>query len=407
LIVGFVLAAVGSLAAGAGVAARGTAMSSPTNAEMSTKASGFSPDVGKKVLDELPPIPSGLPGWMKSVLRWIESTLKYFTKKVPKPVTVVDIDAYAGRWYNVRYDIFTTLFNSPDCSSAFYAVANKTEDGVTVFVNNSGLDYSLTGKGKPIYLTGEATNSGPPAGDLALQLEGVPRVATYRIAKLGPATFGAGYYQYSIVTDDSGLSLYVLARDVDAYFDTYDKEVKEWLKEYGFKGPLWKTYKNEQENCPDSIYSGNPWDPVAPVGMFENHCKDQCNTVCADAGLTLDSVDPDSNFAICSYKDGGKGRDSPCGMDVGWAQVECCSLVEEPSDKYGACPGENPCIPGYDACECYCKKNELKAIGPEGMDFDVAIGTNGVIQGQAGTELEVAPEKSPCYPCARCPCRGY
>ena len=46
----------------------------------------------------------------------------------------------------------------------------------------------------------------------------MPQDASYRICALGEATFGAGYYQYSIVTDDSGFSLYVLARDVEGFF---------------------------------------------------------------------------------------------------------------------------------------------------------------------------------------------
>jgi len=206
---------------------------------------------------DLPPIPSGLPSWLKKTLQVLEDWMKIFVRKGPPAVEDVDISKYVGRWYNVRYDYFTLLFNSPDCATAYYEVTNETVSSVSIFVNNSGVDYD--GK-TAIFLTGEAINSGPPAGDLTLQLEGVPRAATYRIAKLGPETYGAGYYEYSVVTDPDGLSLYVLARDVDEYFATYDEEVKDWLKDNGWKGVLWKSLKNKQDGCPPSIY-GNAWDP--------------------------------------------------------------------------------------------------------------------------------------------------
>ena len=56
--------------------------------------------------------------------------------------------------------------------------------------------------------------------DLNLQFTGVPRASTYSIIKLGPKTFGAGYYEYAVV--GGKLFLYVLARDVDEYFAKSD-----------------------------------------------------------------------------------------------------------------------------------------------------------------------------------------
>ena len=48
----------------------------------------------------------------------------------------------------------------------------------------------------------------------------------------------------SVVSDDSGVILFVLARDVDDFFATYDDEVLDFLKKYDFKGPLFKPRKN-------------------------------------------------------------------------------------------------------------------------------------------------------------------
>ena len=34
-----------------------------------------------------------------------------------EPVSEIDLGRYVGRWYNVYYDKFTTLFSSPDCET--------------------------------------------------------------------------------------------------------------------------------------------------------------------------------------------------------------------------------------------------------------------------------------------------
>ena len=157
--------------------------------------------------------------------------------------------------YNVYYDKFTTIFSSPDCSSAYYTV-NTSASVPTLTVNNSGTD-----KGAWTSLTGYVKQTDPsqPA-DLVLHLEGVPQDASYRICALGEATFGAGYYQYSIVTDDSGFSLYVLARDVEGFFANYDNEVTALLEDFGYTGFLWGVSQNTQTDCPSDIYSPT-WDP--------------------------------------------------------------------------------------------------------------------------------------------------
>ena len=38
-----------------------------------------------------------------------------------EPVSEIDLGRYVGRWYNVYYAKFTTLFSSPDCATAYYA----------------------------------------------------------------------------------------------------------------------------------------------------------------------------------------------------------------------------------------------------------------------------------------------
>lgn len=179
------------------------------------------------------------------------------TAKVADPVTDVDFDAYVGRWYNVYYDKFTTLFSSPDCSTAYYEL-DPTASVSTITVNNSG-----TEDGESTFITGyAAVQSEDTPGDLTLHLEGVSQDATYRIIALGEKTFDNKYYQYSIVTDDSGLSLYVLCRDVDDFMANYDDEVQALLKDFGYTGFFFGVSANDQTDCPSDIYYPQ-WNPSA------------------------------------------------------------------------------------------------------------------------------------------------
>ena len=71
--------------------------------------------------------------------------------------------------------------------------------------------------------------------------------APYWILELGPVV--SGNYQYSIVSDNLALSLFVLARDVDEFYKLYDTTVLESLKEFGFTKP-WNSPKTmNQTNC--------------------------------------------------------------------------------------------------------------------------------------------------------------
>merc|ERR1711924_514571 len=83
---------------------------------------------------------------------------------------------------------------------------------------------------------------------------------------LGPPTHGAGYYEYAVVTDDRGLSLYVLARDVETFFAEHDAEVAALLADLGYTGLVWGAAKNKQDGCPADIYAPR-WDPSVPQGF--------------------------------------------------------------------------------------------------------------------------------------------
>lgn len=210
---------------------------------------------------------------------------------VCKPVPTLDVAAYIGRWYQVYYNPLMLLFSSPGCSTALYGV-DRAAPVPTITVNNSGLDHS----GKSIaYIGTAAENNASTPGDLTLLLHGVPGKASYRICQVGPKSYLGKYHEWcarrapphstppppphrrqarctrphpahppsplepgvvrrSIVTDDSGLSLYVMARNVSSFFAEYDDEVRGLLKHFKLHGAL----KNRQSACPADIYYP-PW----------------------------------------------------------------------------------------------------------------------------------------------------
>jgi lipocalin len=42
-------------------------------------------------------------------------------------------------------------------------------------------------------------------------------------------------YQYSIITTPSGVSLWVLVRDIDSFLEYYDEEVRQFLEDHNYK----------------------------------------------------------------------------------------------------------------------------------------------------------------------------
>lgn len=69
-------------------------------------------------------------------------------------------------------------------------------------------------------------------GKLTVHLEGVPVDSPYWIVKLGEMV--DNQYQYSIITTPSGISLWVLTRDIDTFNELYLDEVKKYLDANNF-----------------------------------------------------------------------------------------------------------------------------------------------------------------------------
>ena len=88
-----------------------------------------------------------------------------------------------------------------------------------------------------------------------MDLDGTPGNAPYWVIEVGPVINNE--YQYSIVSDNLKVSLFVLARNVTEFYDLYDKDVKKSLEQYGFTKNINKPIVMEQIDCDYSVYDKN------------------------------------------------------------------------------------------------------------------------------------------------------
>ena len=148
------------------------------------------------------------------------------------PVTVpeIEVDKYLGYWYQIYGAPTNVIFQGyGKCITAEYGLL---DDG-----NISVLNSQLNENDELEQIGGYAyyTNSSEP-GKLTVHLDGTPVDAPYWIVKLGEIIDEE--YQYSIVTSPSGISLWVLVRDMYTFLENYDEEVTQYLDNNGYKYEL-------------------------------------------------------------------------------------------------------------------------------------------------------------------------
>ncbi len=147
--------------------------------------------------------------------------------KTPDTIRQIDLDKYLGNWYQVYGSPTNVIFQGyGKCITAEYSLLENGNIGV--------LNSQLNSKNKLEQISGYAyyKNISEP-GQLTVHLDGTPVNAPYWIVSLGEVK--DKQYQYSIVTTPSGISLWVLVRDINIYLNNYDKEVKKFLDDYGYK----------------------------------------------------------------------------------------------------------------------------------------------------------------------------
>lgn len=157
-----------------------------------------------------------------------------------KAVDEVELTKYMGKWYQMYGDKFNKIFQgNGHCSTADY---NLLEDG-RVSVLNKQLDENDELDAIPGFAY---YSEGDCCGYLTVELKGT-KPAPYWILELGPIV--EDNYEYSIVSDNLALSLFVLARDVDTFYKLYDEDVQKALQEFGFTKPWNSPTVMNQTEC--------------------------------------------------------------------------------------------------------------------------------------------------------------
>ena len=141
-------------------------------------------------------------------------------------VKELDLNKYQGTWYEVYDNLFDETFQKGgSCVRADYTLNTMgTVDVLNREVNNHGEVDTIVGEA--YYDDG---NSG---GELTVALEGTPFPAPYWVIELGPVI--DGLYDYSVVSDDKQISLFVLARNVTKFLQLYETQVLYSINELGF-----------------------------------------------------------------------------------------------------------------------------------------------------------------------------
>jgi apolipoprotein D and lipocalin family protein len=169
---------------------------------------------------------------------WTSSS---FVRSSPIPVDKVDIDKYLGNWYQVYGAPTNAIFQG-------YGKCITAEYGVLPDGNISVLNAQLNAKNELEQIAGYAyyKNVSEP-GKLTVHLDGTPTDAPYWVVALGEVN--NDQYQYSIVTTPSGISLWVLARNVNLFLREYDAEVRAFLEAGEYK---YVTIEQDRLHCKQS-----------------------------------------------------------------------------------------------------------------------------------------------------------
>ena len=157
-----------------------------------------------------------------------------------KAVDELNLENYMGKWFQVYQDNFNKLFQGNGrCSTAEYSILN--DNTVSVFNQQINMKNEYDSiDGYAYYKDGDC------CGYLTVKLNGTPE-APYWVLELGPIV--DGLYDYSIISDDKALSLFVLTRDVDRFYKLYDTQVLQSLQEFGFTKSVNSPKTMNQTDC--------------------------------------------------------------------------------------------------------------------------------------------------------------
>jgi len=241
---------------------------------------------------------------------------------VPLTVSSLNISSYLGHWIQVYQSPTNVIFQGyGTCITADYGLLeNGNINVINTQINENNEIEQINGYGY-------YKNVSEP-GKLTVHLEGVPVDSPYWIIKLGEIK--NNQYQYSIITTPSGISLWVLVRDIDIFFELYNKEVLEFLDMYNFRyEPV------EQSNCNSQFNN-------YPTNMLRSNYQSECQI----SGYLQKSGFPSYTIGtmVCiskyesSYNCDATNKNTDGSTDYGLMQINSyywCS--GDPLSKYNEC----------------------------------------------------------------------
>jgi len=133
----------------------------------------------------------------------------------------------------------STFERNSVCILADYAL----DGGVVHVVNWARVGDTETGEVRNITGVAYASDASKPA-ELVLQFDNGGPPGTYWVIDIGPVVDDK--YQYSVVSDERGFTLFVLARDVETFNDKYNGQVYEFLQDHRL---AWRTVHTVQDGC--------------------------------------------------------------------------------------------------------------------------------------------------------------
>lgn len=109
-------------------------------------------------------------------------------------------------------------------------------------------------------------------GELVVHLVGVPVAAPYWVFKLGPETYGPdGLYEYAVVSSELQISLFVLSRNVTAFYTKWKPEVDTFLATNGWN-KVRLCYRSQPQveptthaNCICALAHSQIWNKPIPI----------------------------------------------------------------------------------------------------------------------------------------------
>lgn len=240
-------------------------------------------------------------------------------------ISEMDVNKYLGNWYQVYGSPTNVLFQG-------YGKCITAEYGLLDNGNVSVINSQINKDDKLEQILGYAyyKNVSEP-GKLTVHLDGVPVDSPYWIVRLGEIK--DNQYQYTIITTPSGVSLWVLARNIDSFFVNYDAEVLQYLEENNFK----YVEIEHHENCVYDFYDNYILSPILGAN-YKSEC--QVATYLKNAGFAQANIP--TMVCISKYESSfncdATNKNSDGSTDYGLMQINSyywCS--GDPLSKYNEC----------------------------------------------------------------------